>query len=1376
MPPKRDVNALLPDLNPFGAFVNISVQEGCLSLELPPLPASPTKASKQADAALPSVALLPKTHLVCTYCSEWAPLTGTPTQAGANEYYAYDFASRFRRDADIDGLHDLLNGTLQLSVHDSATNILLASTTVDTLDFGLGHQAIELDALPLEPNPAVPPSCAKVLPGSQLRSLRLWLTHRPAPSQAPTPQGLDPVPGSGPALAPDSPSGPSEAGGSPPAPRSLLGTPASQARPASVAASVSRPPGPGSVTPDQAAAAAALAEADLPPPQPFTFLSPDQLQGATLVELRVAGVQHLPPALPPLVASATEGRGGGRVSFMLGMALPGGAPPLRLAPGVLLTPGSAQQQQQAQSGASSGGAGQAGGLAAGGLPQVVFPQPCRRLLLTAAQTAALKDALEDGVPLTLELARFLSSDTLADAAWGAYRAQATLPNTHLLLEPGATLLPASPATTPGPGQEGCGAAHASPGVPGQEATGVSEAAGQSGARLPLAAFSASDSALPPYRPPAGKAVKEVDEVPAPGYCAWAAAGSYLEGVQLRLVLPLVPPLQPPPPPPLPLHKLMTQRRSLPPYRRPTAASHAFAAAAKAMAQAVASLQLRGVIGLAKAGSMGSKDLGRLAGELSAAGLLQQLQDAMVGHVAAVLQERCSRGLDGQQLGSQDRAVVLQELHATMSAALRAAVHSIEAELGGEGEGRAAADCGLQGQEGVQRARKGLVEGLPADTAARAAAQGRSELQRLLALALESEAAGQVTRAEALHQRRVLVRSAHTAATHKDSGTAKWAEGAAGVEVAEVEVAAAEETRAEEAGAWYEYGCFCLRQGPGLQGRAAQCLAHALALQPDHLRALAAQAALLLHQGTVTDSLKLEAARHSTQRLLSSTPEQLHASGLPPGLALGLLLLITQASGDAASAADTATALTGLQAAESASLLAPDPSQEGDPPGGLAAALTPGTSPSQANGLLAVAQLAVGLGLPAIALAAVQLAAAELTASSALPQVKLELDLAAAQAYCTIHCWEVAQLPATEQTLAAAEQQAACASAASSSSTADYDTSSSDREAAREAGVEAARSAVAAGQGRVQQAFRHCQELCQAAAASAPAGDIRAAILLGDLHWQADQHREAVHAYVRGLHAAAAAAGAAAGAEGALEGGGGKGRGKGQGKAQLPVRLYLRLGESYLHLNLVEASLNTYMLACVHHPCASAWLGVAAARTLLEEGPAAEAALAQAAAQDPEEPRVWAQLALAALRAQRWSEVHVAMAAAMRLGLSDPILLQQAVQGLLAAPLDAGLRPQATACLELLLRLSPPAPKHHSHHHADTPGKNGASPSLGDGAVALEGLAGRLRLVELQLDCGDVAGARGQLGAARRLAVGAAEKAEVEALAERLRSMGGTADS
>ncbi|GFH20072.1 hypothetical protein HaLaN_17135, partial [Haematococcus lacustris] len=231
---------------------------------------------------------------------------------------------------------------------------------------------------------------------------------------------------------------------------------------------------------------------------------------------------------------------------------------------------------------------------------------------------------------------------------------------------------------------------------------------------------------------------------------------------------------------------------------------------------------------------------------------------------------------------------------------------------------------------------------------------------------------------------------------------------------------------------------------------------------------------------------------------SSTPQQLHASGLPPGLALGLLLLITQASGDAASAADTATALTGLQAAESASLLAPNPSQEGDPLDGLAAALTPGTSPSQANGLLAVAQLAVGLGLPAIALAAVQVAAAELPASCALPQVKLELDLAAAQAYCTIHCWEVAQLPATEQTLAAAEQQAACASAASSSSTADYDTSSSDREAAREA-----------------------------------------------------------------------------------------------------------------------------------------------------------------AAQDPEEPRVWAQLALAALRAQRWSEVHVAMAAAMRLGLSDPILLQQA---------------------------------------------------------------------------------------------------------------------
>ncbi|GFH11163.1 hypothetical protein HaLaN_06614 [Haematococcus lacustris] len=151
------------------------------------------------------------------------------------------------------------------------------------------------------------------------------------------------------------------------------------------------------------------------------------------------------------------------------------------------------------------------------------------------------------------------------------------------------------------------------------------------------------------------------------------------------------------------------------------------------------------------------------------------------------------------------------------------------------------------------------------------------------------------------------------------------------------------------------------------------------------------------------------------------------SASPGGWAASSMLPcpLSSCPGDAASAADTATALTGLQAAEAASLLAPTPSQEGDPPGGLATALTPGTSPSQANGLLAVAQLAVGLGLPATALAAVQLAAAELPASCALPQVKLELDLAAAQAYCTIHCWEAAQLPATEQALAAAEQQAAC---------------------------------------------------------------------------------------------------------------------------------------------------------------------------------------------------------------------------------------------------------------------------------------------------------------------------------------------------------------
>lgn len=54
-------------------------------------------------------------------------------------------------------------------------------------------------------------------------------------------------------------------------------------------------------------------------------------------------------------------------------------------------------------------------------------------------------------------------------------------------------------------------------------------------------------------------------------------------------------------------------------------------------------------------------------------------------------------------------------------------------------------------------------------------------------------------------------------------------------------------------------------------------------------------------------------------------------------------------------------------------------------------------------------------------------------------------------------------------------------------------------------------------------------------------------------------------------------------------------------------------------------------ACAQRPCASAWLGVAAARDGMGDVAGTEAALAKAVALDAENPAVWGALARAAVR-------------------------------------------------------------------------------------------------------------------------------------------------
>jgi hypothetical protein len=76
--------------------------------------------------------------------------------------YAYGFVGRFRRDSDMEGLHELLNNPVRIAVHDSVSNTPLAWTVVDVLGFGLGKQTLDFDTLVLEMDSALPAGLPKV--------------------------------------------------------------------------------------------------------------------------------------------------------------------------------------------------------------------------------------------------------------------------------------------------------------------------------------------------------------------------------------------------------------------------------------------------------------------------------------------------------------------------------------------------------------------------------------------------------------------------------------------------------------------------------------------------------------------------------------------------------------------------------------------------------------------------------------------------------------------------------------------------------------------------------------------------------------------------------------------------------------------------------------------------------------------------------------------------------------------------------------------------------------------------------------------------------------------------------------------------------------
>lgn len=142
-------------------FMPLGVQE------LPDVSASPaanSKSPKKVLEASPSDGppAPPKTHIQLSYPGDWAPLVGEHTDAAEGGVYAYRFNMKFRREPSMDALLELINSSLNLSVHDSATNTVLATAAIDVLPFGLGASEIKVGDMTLEPNPALPEGVAKV--------------------------------------------------------------------------------------------------------------------------------------------------------------------------------------------------------------------------------------------------------------------------------------------------------------------------------------------------------------------------------------------------------------------------------------------------------------------------------------------------------------------------------------------------------------------------------------------------------------------------------------------------------------------------------------------------------------------------------------------------------------------------------------------------------------------------------------------------------------------------------------------------------------------------------------------------------------------------------------------------------------------------------------------------------------------------------------------------------------------------------------------------------------------------------------------------------------------------------------------------------------
>ncbi|GIL44572.1 hypothetical protein Vafri_2099 [Volvox africanus] len=412
----------------------------------------------------------------------------------------------------------------------------------------------------------------------------------------------------------------------------------------------------------------------------------------------------------------------------------------------------------------------------------------RREQLTAEACTELQYHLEDGQPLLVEVARYVAAEHFSDPAWEAYHAMAPVTTTF------RSLLAAG-ATS-----------------------GAAEA-------LPLTVFTTADGAksyMPPYTAPPGKS-KPIEEPPPPGTCFWEKIGARLS-ISFRLARPIIPPWQPPPPPPRSLLEMIPPR-DLTPKPPPSTAADDFKAKVRTVARALAE-EYKSV--LPQPGSLdGSGEGGgaearhkALVFELNRSGKYAQMRDSLKASVVALVREKYRKS---GSMSPNEMALLYNDLYGTLLAAMHSALNDMI-------------------DTAAARPREPLPEPVP----------DKQRLGQLLELAAQAEALGDVSRAEALHQRRLLART--------------------------------------DAQVWYEYGTYCLRR-TGSRGRAEQCFREALSLEPTHRPALLALLGCSVAEGRATDPAYLEAAEAAAHRLME-------VSGQPSLEQWAVMALVYKAYGDA----------------------------------------------------------------------------------------------------------------------------------------------------------------------------------------------------------------------------------------------------------------------------------------------------------------------------------------------------------------------------------------------------------------------------------------------------------------------------------------------